>query len=184
MYVDLCPSHSGLRKANGASALQFYGRADRWSFRGGRMRRALLRLAVLLCALPAGALPCLAADDEWTVLTMARDGWWGVGVDSLQWRAMADAIRFCKSMAGTSGASDCGATFAVTKGGWVVANLCGSYRVLATGASLEEAETEALNREISLQQQFVPDLPPCRRVVTIDAGRSTIISSLRFSAAR
>src|SRR5262245_56977447 len=148
----------------------------------GPMRGAPRRLAIALCTLLCGMPASLAADDDWTVLTMARDGSWGVGCDSLQWRAMADAMRFCKTMAGASGANDCGANFAISKGGWIVGNLCGTYRVMATGASLSEAETEALNREISLQQQFVPDLPPCRRVVTINAGRSTIVSSLRYSA--
>ena len=126
----------------------------------------------------------MAADDDWTVLTMAQDGSWGVACHGSQWRAMAEAMRFCRSMAGASGASDCGANFATTRGGWIVANLCGDYKVLATGATLSEAEAEALNREISLQLQFVPDLPPCRRVVTVDAGRSTIVSSLRIPPAR
>jgi hypothetical protein len=140
---------------------------------------------LLLCALLLGTpTQSVAADDDWTVLTMARDGAWGVACQGSQWQAMAEAIRFCRSMAGASRASDCGASFATTRGGWIVANLCGYYKVLATGATLDEAETEALNREISLQQQFVPDLPPCRRMVTIDAGRSNIISSLRYSAAR
>ena len=153
-------------------------------YRSGRMSGAIGRLAALLCALLTGISAGVAADDDWTVLTMARDGAWGVACQGSQWQAMAEAIRFCRSMAGASGASDCGASFATTRGGWIVANLCGDYKVLATGPTLDEAETEALNREISLQQQFVPDLPPCRRMVTIDAGRSNIISSLRYSAAR
>jgi hypothetical protein len=141
------------------------------------------RLAILLCVLLLGSPAATAADDDWTVLTMAQDGSWGVACHHSQWRAMAEALRFCRSMAGASGAGDCGANFAVTRGGWIVANLCGGYKVLATGATLSEAETEALNREISLQLQFVPDLPACRRVVTIDAGRSTVTSSLRIPSA-
>ena len=142
------------------------------------------RLAIVLCVLLLGSPAGMAADDDWTVLTMAQDGSWGVACHDSQWRAMAEAMRFCRSMAGASGASDCGANFATTRGGWIVANLCGDYKVLATGATLSEAETEALNREISLQLQFVPDLPACRRVVTVDAGRSTIVSSLRIPPAR
>jgi hypothetical protein len=144
----------------------------------------IARTALLCALLLGGPTRGVAADDDWTVLTMARDGSWGVACHGSQWRAMVDAIRFCRSMAGAWGASDCGASFAATRGGWIVANLCGDYKVLATGPSLEEAETEALNREISLQQQFVPDLLPCRRVVTIDAGRPLIISNLRYPAAR
>ncbi|MET0650876.1 MAG: hypothetical protein ABWY63_00060 [Hyphomicrobiaceae bacterium] len=148
------------------------------------MRGLARRLASVLCALLLGCPAGMAADDDWTVLTMAQDGSWGVACDGAQWRAMAEAMRFCRSMAGATGASDCGANFAATKGGWIVANLCGDYKVLATGATLGDAETEVLNREISLQLQFVPDLPPCRRVVTVDAGRSTIVSSLRIPPAR
>ena len=148
------------------------------------MRGLARRLAIVLCVLLLGSPAGMAADDDWTVLTMAQDGSWGVACHGSQWRAMAEAMRFCRSMAGASGASDCGANFATTRGGWIVANLCGDYKVLATGATLSEAETEALNREISLQLQFVPDLPPCRRVVTVDAGRSTIVSSLRIPPAR
>ena len=148
------------------------------------MRGLARRLAIVLCLLLTGIPAGMAADDDWTVLTMAQDGSWGVACHGSQWRAMAEAMRFCRSMAGASGASDCGANFATTRGGWIVANLCGDYKVLATGATLSEAEAEALNREISLQLQFVPDLPPCRRVVTVDAGRSTIVSSLRIPPAR
>src|SRR5262245_46024246 len=137
-------------------------------------------LGMLLPGIPAG----MAADDDWTVLTMARDGSWGLGCQASQWQAMAQAIRLCRSMAGASGAGDCGASIAASRGGWIVANLCGDYKVLATGSTLGEAETEALNREISLQLRFVPDLPPCRRVVTVDAGRSTIVSSLRAPPGR
>jgi hypothetical protein len=136
--------------------------------------------SIVLCAMLAGSLSCQAADGDWTVLTMARDGSWGVGVQATQGQAMAEAIGTCRAMAGASGdTSDCGASFATTRDGWIVANLCGDYKVLATGSTLGEAETEALNREISLQLRFVPDLAPCRRVVTIDAGSSTITSHLR-----
>ena len=47
-----------------------------------------------------------------------------------------------------------------------------------------KAETEALNREISLQLLYVPDLPRCRGVVTVDSATSTITSSVQISAAR
>src|SRR5262245_55952964 len=53
----------------------------------GTMRGALKRLAIALCAILAGMPASLAADDDWTVLTMARDGSWGVGCHGLQWRA-------------------------------------------------------------------------------------------------
>jgi hypothetical protein len=144
----------------------------------GAGRRALVFLGALLMSMS----PCMAGDDDWTVVTLARDGSWGVACDSSQPRAIAEAIRYCRAMSG--GASDCGAQLAATRGGWAVANLCGDHKVIATGDSLAAAESEALTREISIQLFYVPDLARCKRVVTVDAGRSTITSSLQVSAAR
>jgi hypothetical protein len=147
------------------------------------MSDSIRRLSILFCALVLGVPTCKAADDDWTVLTMARDGSWGVACRSSQPQAMTEAIRFCVAMAG--GASNgCGAQIAATRGGWVIGNLCGDQKIMASGSTLMEAEQEALNREISLQQSYVPDLPPCRRVVTVDTSRAIITSSLRYSSAR
>jgi len=144
----------------------------------GLGRRSLVFLGALLMS----SAPCMAGDDDWTVVTLARDGSWGVACDKSQPRAIAEAIRYCRAMSG--GASDCGAQLTAARGGWTVANLCGDHKVIATGDSLAAAETEALNREISLQLFYVPDLPRCKRVVTVDSGRSTVTSSLQVSAAR
>jgi hypothetical protein len=146
------------------------------------MSEAITRLSIVLCALLFGIPECRALDDNWTVLTMARDGSWGVACGSSQPEAIAEAIRFCRGMAG--GPSDCGAQIAATRGGWMIGNLCGDHRIMATASTLMEAEQEALNREISLQLSYVPDLPPCRRVVTIDTSRSLIASSLVSSSTR
>jgi hypothetical protein len=149
----------------------------------GRMAGSIRHLPVLLCALLLGVPACMAADDDWTVLTMARDGSWGVACRSSQSQAMAEAIRFCVAMAG--GASNgCGAQSAATRGGWAIGNQCGDHSIMATGSTLMEAEREALNREISLQLSYVPDLPPCRRVVTVDTSRTIITSSLGYSSTR
>jgi hypothetical protein len=124
----------------------------------------------------------LASDLDWTVVTLATDGSWGVASARSQPQAIAKAIKACKAMAGRS--SDCGAQFAATRGGWVIANLCGDRKIIATGHSLVEAEQEALYREISLQLHYVPDLPPCRRVVTVDPNGSTVPPHQQFSTAR
>ena len=144
----------------------------------GAGRRALVFLGALLMSMS----PCMAGDDDWTVVTLARDGSWGVACDASQPRAIAEAIRYCRAMSG--GSSDCGAQLTATRGGWTVANLCGDHQVIATGDSLAAAEAEALNREISLQLLYVPDLPRCRGVVTVDSATSTITSSVQISAAR
>jgi hypothetical protein len=147
------------------------------------MSEAMRRLSISLCVLLFGIPACVAGDDDWSVLTMARDGSWGVACRSSQPEAIAEAIRFCRGLAGGA-SSDCGAQIAATRGGWMIGNLCGDHRIMATGSTLMEAEREALNREISLQLSYVPDLPSCRRVVTIDTSRSLITSSLVSSSTR
>ena len=108
----------------------------------------------------------------------------GRGVPRLAVAGHGRGHAFCRSMAGRRARAIAGP---ISRPPGVAGSLpicAATTRVLATGATLSEAEAEALNREISLQLQFVPDLPPCRRVVTIDAGRSTIVSSLRIPPAR
>jgi hypothetical protein len=83
-----------------------------------------------------------------------------------------------------SPSNDCGAQFVAARGDWVVANLCGDSKILATGSSLFEAEQEAVYREISLQLHYVTELPPCRRVVTVDPSGAIVPSSQQFSSAR
>src|SRR5262249_6914841 len=63
----------------------------------------------------------IAAEDwerDWTVVTMARNGSWGVGIDYPIAGAIAAAIRECRAM--SSGGNDCGAAYAASRGGWVV----------------------------------------------------------------
>jgi hypothetical protein len=123
----------------------------------------------------------MASDHDWTVLTVARDGTWGVGTGSTQSQAIADAIGFCRAVARSS---DCGAQFVATRGGWLIANICGDHKVISSGSSLVDAELEGLNREISLQLLYVRDLPPCNRVVTVDPSGSIVPSNRQYSAAR
>jgi hypothetical protein len=146
------------------------------------MRRSIRYLFVILALLQTTASSCMAWDGDWTVLTVARDGSWGVASSDLQSRAMAEAIRFCKAMAMSS--SDCGAQLKATRGGWAIANLCGDQAIIATGSTLREAEKEALNSEIGLQMFYIPDLQPCRRVVTANPDSFSVVSTLPKSFAQ
>ena len=146
------------------------------------MTGLIRRLPIFLCALLLSVPQCMAWDHDWTVLTLARDGTWGVGTGSTQSQAIAEAIGFCRAVARPS--SDCGAQFMATRGGWLIANVCGDHKVIAGGSSLVEAELEALNREISLQLHYVRDLPPCTRVVTVDPSGAIIPSSQQYFAGR
>jgi hypothetical protein len=124
---------------------------------------AALGLALLLSV----AVPAKAVDlDELTVVTMARDGAWGVATAGSQGAAIAAAIRACRAMAG--GPSDCGAQFVTTRGGWVVASLCGSHKIMVAAATRGDAEQAALAREIVVKRLHGPDWAPCRRVLTVN----------------
>jgi hypothetical protein len=83
---------------------------------------------------------------------------------------MAEAIRFCVAMPAVPRTA--AAHRALPPGGWAIGNLAAttaSWRpALADGSG-----AEALNREISLQPSYVPDLPPCRRVVTASTAPSS-----------
>jgi hypothetical protein len=120
------------------------------------------RILFAATALAVLATPAPAVDpDEVTVVTLARDGSWGVATAASQGPAIAAAIRDCRAMAG--GPSDCGAQFASTRGGWVVAKLCGDRKIIVTAMTLEAAEREAQAQEMSLKR-----LHACTRALTVD----------------
>ena len=136
----------------------------------GSIKRPLAFLWALLTIVPQ----CIAGDQDWTVVTLTRNGMWGVASASSQSQAMFEAIKLCRATAGPS--AGCGARLTAAQGGWIIANLCGDHQVMATGSSLVDAEQEALNREISLQLFYVPDLPPCKRIVTVDSTGAIVPS--------
>jgi len=122
--------------------------------------------SLILCSVVLSAAPHIsAAEGDWTVVTIARDGSWGVGIAGSQGQAIAAAIRGCRARAGKS--SDCGAQFKTARGGWIVANLCGDRKIIAAGASREDAERAALHRESYTRWFYAPDMLPCTRVVTL-----------------
>ena len=138
------------------------------------MSGAIKRSLALLCALLTIAPECIAGNHDWTVVTLTRNGMWGVASDSSQSQAMSEATKLCRATAGPS--ADCGAQLTAAKGGWIIANLCGDHQVMATGSDLVDAEQEALNREIGLQLFYVPDLPSCKRIVTVDSTGAIVPS--------
>jgi hypothetical protein len=146
-----------------------------------QVTKSIKCLPILLCTLLIRPPEGIASDPDWTVVTLARDGSWGVASNSWQPRAIADAIKACRAMASSN---DCGAQLTAARGDWVIANLCGDRKVLATGSSLTDAEQEALYREISLQLHYAPDLPPCKRMVTVDPGGSIVRTNLQLSTAQ
>jgi hypothetical protein len=125
-------------------------------------------LGVLLTAAPAAAIEL----DEVTVVTLARDGSWGVATAGSTGEAIALAVRACREMARAP--TDCGAQFTAARGRWVVASLCGDHQIIASAETLQEAEAAALARETETRRVYVPGLAPCRPVLTVDpAGAVT-----------
>jgi hypothetical protein len=134
------------------------------------LRISIAAFSILL----AGMMPAKAVDlDELTVVTLARDGSWGVATAGSQGPAIAGAVHACKAMAGTP--NDCGAQFVTTRGGWVVANLCGDHKIIVAAETREAAEQAALSREFDLKRLYAPDMASCRRVLMVDPRRAVLL---------
>jgi hypothetical protein len=116
----------------------------------------------------------VAAPEDWmhdvTVLTMAPDGAWGTATEPFINRAIANAIARCKAISRAE--LGCGGYQASIRAGWVLGIRCGRENIIVTDRDLAEAERKAARRETELRTQYVPDMPACVRVVTIDpSGR-------------
>lgn len=102
-----------------------------------------------------------------TMLTMASDGSWGTASAPTSGAAVAAAVADCRRRSHQTGPG-CGAASAAVRGGWSLGIRCGSENIVVAAKTLVEAEQAALNRELDLRQRYLPDMPPCVRVVTID----------------
>ena len=131
-----------------------------------------LLLAVTVSANASG-------EDDWTVVTMATGGSWGVATASSQSQALAAAIRKCKLMSPTS--SDCGAEFTTIRAGWTIGESCGDYKFIVADRTLADAEKAAMFREIDLRLFYVPDLPTCKRVLMVDPTGAIVSSAAQHS---
>src|SRR5215510_5153894 len=106
------------------------------------MARLLAASGIILLATPARAVDL----DALTVVTLARDGSWGVATAGSTGEAIATAVRACRAMADAP--TDCGAVLTTTHGKWVLANLCGDHQIIVGAATLENAEATAREHEI------------------------------------
>jgi len=114
-----------------------------------------------------------AMENSWTVVTMASDGSWGVATDISVNRAIARAIADCRMMSQVE--LGCGAYSTTVRAGWSVGFRCGRENILAAAKTLAEALLAAGNREIELRRTFVPAMPPCTRVLTVDPEGSIVM---------
>ena len=125
----------------------------------------------------------IAASEDWmldfTVLTMAPDGAWGVATEPLINRAIAVAIANCKAMSGME--LGCGAYSTSIRAGWSLGIRCGRENILVADKDLAEAERRALKREVELRAYYVPDMPECVRVVTVDPSGRIVPPAVGYS---
>jgi hypothetical protein len=122
--------------------------------------------------------PALAIElDQVTVVTLARDGSWGVATASSTGEAIAAAVGACRAMA--EDRSDCGARLATTRGRWVIASLCGDHPIIVTADTREDAEAATVRREREVRRVYVPDLPRCRRMLVVDAAGGIAVAAPR-----
>jgi hypothetical protein len=144
--------------------------------------RAICRVLIASVALALGPLTPGAAQDEpdWTVVTVARNGAWGVASANLRSEAIATALRRCRSMSDED--SDCGAELVSFRSGCALAMLCGDYRVLVAGNNGHEVELLAQQRIFILRELYAPDFPPCRLLLSLDPdGNLTAFTKAKHS---
>jgi hypothetical protein len=138
-------------------------------------RRSAVKLAAVPCILMACfalllAAPGLSAADEetnWTVLTVARNGNWGIARARTRSEAIAGALDRCQAM--TSAESDCGAELVAFRTGLALALMCGDHRVIITANDSDEADSSALERLLALRGLYGSDFPACRHLLRIDS---------------
>jgi hypothetical protein len=139
------------------------------------MKRLQAFAAIVAClVMPAAAI--VPDRDDWTVVTMAPDGAWGSATEPSVGQALARAIANCKAMSGMK--LGCGAQSRAIQAGWIVAARCGDRNIVVTERRLADAERAARERETDLREHYAPDMPPCRRVLTVDPrGRVMVATS-------
>ena len=133
----------------------------------GRCVARRLRTACLAFLLVASGLSAAAEDNNWIVLTVARNGNWGIASARTQGEAIAGAVFRCQAM--TAGESDCGAELVAFKSGLAMALLCGDHRVIVTANDPAEADVFSLDRLVLLRELYGSDFPVCQHLLQIDA---------------
>jgi hypothetical protein len=145
---------------------------------GQRVSRRL-RTACFALLLAAPRLSAAAEETNWTVLTVARNGNWGIARAITQGEAIAGALQRCQAM--TADESDCGAEFVAFRSGLALALMCGDYHVIVTANDFEEADSSALDRLIVLRELYGPDFPVCQHLLRIDShGALTTFKAKRL----
>jgi hypothetical protein len=137
--------------------------------------RQLQALAAAIACLVIPALAIVPDQEDWTVVTMAPDGSWGSATELSVGQALARAIDNCKAMSGTK--LGCGAQSRAIQGGWILAARCGGTNILVAERRLADAERATREREADLREHYARDLPPCRRVLTVNPRGGVMVAT-------
>ena len=139
--------------------------------------KQLQAFAAIMACLVVPALAIVPDQDDWTVVTMAPDGSWGSATEPSVGQALARAIDNCKTMSGMK--IGCGSQSRAIQAGWIVATRCGDRNIVVAERRLADAERTAREREADLREFYAPDLPPCRRVLTVNPRGGVIVATLQ-----
>ena len=126
-----------------------------------------LRTACFAFLLAAPGLSAAAEETNWTVLTVARNGSWGIARAITQGEAISGALLRCQAM--TADESDCGGELVAFRSGLALALMCGDYRVIVAANDSEEADSSALERLLALRGLYGSDFPACKHLLRIDS---------------
>ena len=154
-----------------------------WSRRSVTAQPAVRRIltACFTLLLAARGLSASAEETNWTVVTVARNGSWGIARAGTQGEAIAGALLRCQAM--TADESDCGAELVAFRGGLALALMCGDYRVMVTADDSDQAESSALDRLLALRGLYGPDFPACQHLLQIDSqGTLTTFKARRIES--
>jgi hypothetical protein len=127
----------------------------------------LLVFGVLFCQGPL--LQASQAENyfvPWTALTVAPNGSWGAATEPDSGNAISNAIADCKRRYHKK--IGCGAVTTMTRAGWILAFRCGDENVIVAEKTLADAKKMAVRREKELRSAYVPNMPACALVLTID----------------
>jgi hypothetical protein len=138
-----------------------------WRGAVGRLATGRMLAACFVVLLATSGPSAANEERDWTVLTVARNGNWGIARARTQGEAIAGALLRCQAM--TADESDCGAEFVAFRTGLALALMCGDYRIIVTASDSEEADSSALDRLLALRELYGPDFPACQDLVRIDS---------------
>jgi hypothetical protein len=154
-----------------------------WPGYMGQRAARRLRTACFALLVAAPGLSAAAEETNWTVLTVARNGNWGIASARTQGEAIVGALQRCQAM--TADESDCGAELVAFKSGLALALLCGDHRVIVTANDPAEADRFALDRLVVLREFHGPDFPVCQHLLQIDArGALTTFKARRLEGGK